>query len=184
MCVCVHNVSNRISKEFQPRDHRISSTTQPDRQSVKHPSRNHPVHEQTEVVETAASVGRNRILISGKRGRGWCGGMNSLWKIASNSHSRAIILGDQTGSFTDHSPLLPQAVPPFYLVSSVIRPSSLRWNSHCLPRCLSPSYGFRGRPTDSRFSEKRRKRADSNSANNIIIHFHRGLVIILTMDRD
>lgn len=44
--------------------------------------------------------------------------------------------------------------------------------------------GFRGRPTDSRFSEKRRKRADSNSANNIIIHFHRGLVIILTMDRD
>lgn len=155
---------------MQPRDHRISSTTQPDRQGVKHPSRNHPVHEQTEVVETAASVGRNRILISGKREGGMKrgrGGMNSLWKIASNSHSRAIIPGDQTGRVSPIIHLffsLPTSCSP--VLSRFIRYSSilLQMNN---PHCLPLSYGFRGRPTDSHFPEKnfllRRKRADRNS---------------------
>lgn len=167
------------------------------RQGVKHPSRNHPVHEQTEVVETAASVGRNRILISRKRrgdmerrgGRDEQPLEDSFEFSFTGDHSR-----DQTGSFTDRSPLLPQAVLPFHLVLSVIRPSSLRWNSHCLPPCLSLSYRFRGRPTDSYFSE--------NSFNvltgsifeyrNVFV-FHNIIVvppwinasfIILTMDRD
>lgn len=168
------NVSNRISKELQPRDHRISSTTQPDRQGVKHPSRNHPVHEQTEVVETAASVGRNRILISGKREGGMKrgrGGMNSLWKIASNSHSRAIIPGDQTGRVSPIIHLffsLPTSCSP--VLSRFIRYSSILLqmnNPHCLDFLDPLSYGFRGRPTDSHFPEKnfllRRKRADRNS---------------------
>lgn len=165
------NVSNRISKELQPRDHRISSTTQPDRQGVKHPSRNHPVHEQTEVVETAASVGRNRILISGKRGGGMKrgrGGMNSLWKIASNSHSRAIIPGDQTGRVSPIIHLF--SLPPHELFSRFIsfHPLFVHLASDEQSSLFASILrGFRGRPTDSHFPEKnfllRRKRADRNS---------------------
>lgn len=164
------NVSNRISKELQPRDHRISSTTQPDRQGVKHPSRNHPVHEQTEVVETAASVGRNRILISGKRGGGMKrgrGGMNSLWKIASNSHSRAIIPGDQTGRVSPIIHLF--SLPPHELFSRFIsfHPLFVHLASD-EQSSLFASILWISRPTNGlAFSRKnfllRRKRADRNS---------------------
>lgn len=164
------NVSNRISKELQPRDHRISSTTQPDRQGVKHPSRNHPVHEQTEVVETAASVGRNRILISGKREGGMKrgrGGMNSLWKIASNSHSRAIIPGDQTGRVSPIIHLF--SLPPHELFSRFIsfHPLFVHLASD-EQSSLFASILWISRPTNGlAFSRKnfllRRKRADRNS---------------------
>lgn len=194
--IYIYILCTSIKSNLQPRDHRISSTTQPDARALNILlAIIRFTNKRKSLKPRRALAGIEFSFHEREEGIVWRGGRDeqpledSFEFSFTGDHSR-----DQTGSFTDRSPLLPQAVLPFHLVLSVIRPSSLRWNSHCLPPCLSLSYRFRGRPTDSYFSE--------NSFNvltgsifeyrNVFV-FHNIIVvppwinasfIILTMDRD
>lgn len=98
--IYIYILCTSIKSNLQPRDHRISSTTQPDARAlnillaiIRFTNKRKSLKPRRALAGIEFSFHEREEGIW--RGEG--GGMNSLWKIASNSHSRAIILGIRQG---------------------------------------------------------------------------------------